>query len=78
MASRKPKGRKVGYILAGSMGFMLALALAFFVVAMPADSARHAIFVANIGADFAARRRARGVPRLDQVELPGTEQEVLL
>ena len=37
MASRKPKGRKVGYILAGSMGFMLALALAFFVVAMPAD-----------------------------------------
>jgi len=37
MASRRPKGRKVGYILAGSMGFMLALALAFFVIAMPAD-----------------------------------------
>lgn len=54
MATRRLNRRQTSYVLAGSMGFAIALALAFFIFAMPMDLFELAILASHLPSLLAA------------------------
>lgn len=60
MASRRLNRRQTGYVLAGSMGFSIAMAFAFFVFAMPSDLFESIVAASGLPAILAAAQPPLG------------------